>query len=42
MTTLAIILVLFILLPLAAVLFGADSRDLRDHEWEIQWNRLPH
>jgi hypothetical protein len=41
MTTLAVVLVLFVLLPLAATLFGADSRNLSDHDWEVPWNRLP-
>jgi nitrogen fixation-related uncharacterized protein len=29
-----VIVLLFALLALAAVLWGTDSRELRDHEWE--------
>jgi hypothetical protein len=40
MTTLVLLLLLFLVLPLAAVYFGADSRGLRDHDWEVPWERL--
>jgi hypothetical protein len=41
MTFLLTLLVLFVAFPLAALALGADSRDLRDHAWEVPWHRLP-
>jgi hypothetical protein len=34
-------LLVILAIAVAAPLFGADSRDLRDHEWETPWERLP-
>ena len=34
MTLLLLVLVLFVALPMLALRYGADSRDLRDHPWE--------
>jgi len=42
MTFILILAALFIALPLLATRFGADSRGLRDHDWEVTWDRMPH
>ncbi len=34
MTLLLLFLILFVALPLLALRYGAESRDLRDHPWE--------
>jgi len=40
MEILVVLLILFTAAALGAW-FGADSRDLRDHAWEVPWDRLP-
>lgn len=40
MDILFVFLVVILALAVLAPRFGADSRDLRDHDWEVPWHRL--
>jgi hypothetical protein len=35
------VLLILLIGSLAAPWLGTDSRNLRDHPWEIPWDRLP-
>jgi hypothetical protein len=34
-------LLVILAIAVAAPLFGADSLQLRDHDWETPWDRIP-
>lgn len=39
--TIILLAVLFVAIPVLAPWLGTDSRDLRDHDWEVSWDRMP-